>query len=205
MLDRLEADLAALKNQYDLFFQGGRRGEPSKERKELEFRLLALSRRSLVNSSDQLRFSNLQGKYWSFVNLWARIVRDFEEGRLRRDKTGALTRVRDRECFRRRNGRRDRGGAGAEGDRGSLPLRTVRGRAAGPRREGAAGGPQELRAVGGPVGAGRPAGQPGVPREGDLRFRRREESGIPRKRRGRQAEDKSPAELTPPIRRPRSG
>jgi hypothetical protein len=92
-LDRLEADLAALKGQYDLFFQGGRRGEPTKERKELEARILALSRRSIVNSSDQLRFANLQGKYWSFVNLWARIVRDFEEGRLRRDRTGALTRV----------------------------------------------------------------------------------------------------------------
>ena len=92
MLDRLEADLVDLKQQYDLFFQGGRRGEPTKERKELEIRILALSRRSIINSSDQLRFSNLQGKYWSFVNLWARIVRDLEEGRLRRDKTGGLTR-----------------------------------------------------------------------------------------------------------------
>jgi hypothetical protein len=92
-LDRLESELAALKGHYDLFFQGGRRGEPTRERKELEGRILALSRRSIVNSSDQFRFSNLQGKYWSYVNLWARIVRDFEEGRLRRDKTGALTRV----------------------------------------------------------------------------------------------------------------
>ena len=92
MLDRLEADLVDLKLQYDLFFQGGRRGEPTKERKELEIKILALSRRSIINSSDQLRFSNVQGKYWSFVNLWARIVRDLEEGRLRRDKTGGLTR-----------------------------------------------------------------------------------------------------------------
>jgi hypothetical protein len=93
VLDQMETELAALKQQYDLFFQGGRRGEPIKERKELEGRILSLSRRSIVNSSDQLRFGNLQGKYWSFVNLWARIVRDLEEGRLRRDKTGALTRV----------------------------------------------------------------------------------------------------------------
>lgn len=93
LLDRMESELAALKGQYDLFFQGGRRGEPIRERKELESRILSVSRRSIVNSADQLKFSNIQGKYWSFVNLWARIVRDLEEGRLRRDKTGALTRV----------------------------------------------------------------------------------------------------------------
>ncbi len=92
-LDRMEADLSGLKQQYDLFFQGGRRGEPTKERKELEYRILALSRRSIINSSDQFRFSNLQGKYWSFANLWTRIVRDLEEGRLRRDHAGAITRL----------------------------------------------------------------------------------------------------------------
>jgi hypothetical protein len=91
-LDRMEADLAELKHQYDLFFQGGRRSEPMKERKELEARILVLSRRSVINSSDQLRFSNLQGKYWAFANLWARNVRDLEEGRLRRDSVGAITR-----------------------------------------------------------------------------------------------------------------
>lgn len=92
-LDRLDAELAALKVQYDLFFQGSRRGEPTRERKEMEGRILSLSRRSIVNGADQLRFANIQGRFWSFVNLWARIVRDLEEGRLRRDKTGALTRV----------------------------------------------------------------------------------------------------------------
>jgi len=92
-LDKLDAELAALKGLYDLFFQGGRRGEPTKERKEMEARILSLSRRSIINSSDQLRFSNIQGRYWSFVNLWARIVRDLEEGRLRRDKSGAVTRI----------------------------------------------------------------------------------------------------------------
>jgi len=92
LLDSMEADLAELKHQYDLFFQGGRRSEPIKERKELEARLLVLSRRSITNSADQLRFGNLQGKYWSFANLWTRNVRDLEEGRLRRDSVGAITR-----------------------------------------------------------------------------------------------------------------
>ena len=91
-LDRMAADLDALKHQYDLFFQGGRRSEPMKERRELESRILVLSRRSIVNGADQLRFSNLQGKYWSFANLWSRTVRDLEEGRLRRDAVGAIAR-----------------------------------------------------------------------------------------------------------------
>ncbi|MGE5248104.1 MAG: MXAN_5187 C-terminal domain-containing protein [Verrucomicrobiota bacterium] len=91
-LDRMETELDALKHQYDLFFQGGRRSEPAKERRELELRILALSRRSIVNGADQLRFNNLQGKYWSFANLWTRNVRDLEEGRLRRDASGAITR-----------------------------------------------------------------------------------------------------------------
>lgn len=92
-LEMMDAELTALKNQYDLFFQGGRRGEPSKERKVFENKLLALSRRTIIKSADQHRFSNIQGKFWSNANLWARIMRDFEEGRLRRDKRGALTRV----------------------------------------------------------------------------------------------------------------
>ncbi len=92
-LDRMEGDLADLKRQYDLFFQGGRRGEPLKERKELETRILVLSRRTVINTTDQARFSNLQGKYWAYANLWARTVRDLEEGRLRRDSVGAITRL----------------------------------------------------------------------------------------------------------------
>jgi hypothetical protein len=93
MLDQLDAALAGLKHEYDLFFNGKRRAEPSRDRKELETKLLALSRRSIVNNADQLRFNNISGRYWTFVNLWTRIVRDLEEGRLRRDSVGAVTRV----------------------------------------------------------------------------------------------------------------
>jgi hypothetical protein len=91
-MERMEGSLAALKHEYDLFFLGRRRGEPMKERKELETRLLALSRRSVVNNADQLRFNNLQGRYWAFANLWTRTVRDLEEGRTRRDAGGAIAR-----------------------------------------------------------------------------------------------------------------
>jgi hypothetical protein len=93
MLERMDRDLGALKHEYDLFFNGKRRGEPVKERKDLEMRILAGSRRTIVGNADQLRFNNLSGRYWTYANLWTRMVRDLEEGRMRRDSGGILTRV----------------------------------------------------------------------------------------------------------------
>ena len=93
MLDRLEADLFALKHEYDLFFNGKRRAEPMKERKELETRLLVGSRRTIVGNADQLRFNNLSGRYWTYANLWTRTMRDLEEGRMHRDTGGSVRRT----------------------------------------------------------------------------------------------------------------
>ena len=93
MLDRLEADLVALKHEYDLFFNGKRRAEPTKERKDLETKLLVGSRRTIVGNADQLRFNNLSGRYWTYANLWTRTVRDLEEGRMHRDTGGSLRRT----------------------------------------------------------------------------------------------------------------
>jgi hypothetical protein len=93
MLDRMEIDLAALKHEYDLFFNGKRRAEPMKERKELETKLLVGSRRAIVGNADQLRFNNLSGRYWTYANLWTRTVRDLEEGRMHRDTGGNIRRT----------------------------------------------------------------------------------------------------------------
>ncbi len=92
MLDRLEADLVALKHEYGLFFHGKRRDEPMKKRKELETKLLVGSRRAIISNADQLRFNNLSVRYWAYANLWTRTVRDLEEGRLRRDPVGNVMR-----------------------------------------------------------------------------------------------------------------
>ncbi len=92
MLDRLEADLGALKHEYDIFFNGKRRAEPMKERKELETKFLVGSRRAIVGNADQLRFNNLSGRYWTYANLWTRTVRDIEEGRVHRASGGNVIR-----------------------------------------------------------------------------------------------------------------
>ena len=93
MLDRMELDLVALKHEYDLFFNGKRRAEPIRERKELEAKLLAGSRRTIVGNADQLRFNNISGRYWAYANLWTRTVRDLEEGRMHRDIGGRVRRT----------------------------------------------------------------------------------------------------------------
>ena len=93
ILDQLEEALSGLKHEYDLFFGGKRRAEPTKERRELEAKLLVSSRRALINNVDQLRFNNISGRYWTYANLWTRTIRDLEEGRLRRDAGGSLARV----------------------------------------------------------------------------------------------------------------
>lgn len=92
MLDRIEAELAEVKRQYDLFFQGGRRAEPAQERRNLEGLVRRMGQRKIVNTSDQFRFTGLQSRFYSLANLWTRTVRDMEEGRLERDKAGALVR-----------------------------------------------------------------------------------------------------------------
>jgi hypothetical protein len=92
-LDRIEQDFAELKRQYDLFFQGGRRSEPSEERKILEWMFRRLGQRKITNTTDQFRFQTLQGKFHSYSNLWTRMVRDLEEGQLFRDTQGTLVRT----------------------------------------------------------------------------------------------------------------
>jgi hypothetical protein len=92
-LDRIETDLAELKRQYDLFFQGVRRTEPREERKILEWMVRRLGLRKITNTADQFRFHSLQSKFFSYSNLWTRMTRDLEEGRLARDTRGNFVRT----------------------------------------------------------------------------------------------------------------
>lgn len=91
-LDRIESDIGELKRQYDLFFQGNRRTEPSEERRILGWMIRRMGQRQVPNTSDQFRFNTLQGRFHSLANLWTRMVRDLEEGRLSRDASGSVVR-----------------------------------------------------------------------------------------------------------------
>lgn len=92
-LDRIEADILEVKRQYDLFFQGTRRAEPTEERRILEWMIRRMGQRKIPNTSDQFRFHGLQSRFHSLANLWTRMARDLEEGRLTRDASGSLVRA----------------------------------------------------------------------------------------------------------------
>jgi hypothetical protein len=92
VLDRIERDLDELRHTYELFFSGGRKTEPGRERAALENTLRKTSQRTFINTQDQFRFNSLQARYYSFANHWSRTVRDLEEGRLSRDAKGKLAR-----------------------------------------------------------------------------------------------------------------
>jgi len=91
-LDRIETEIDGVKRQYDLFFQGNRRSEPMEERRNLEWMVRRMGQRRIINTSDQFRFHGLQSRFYSMSNLWARMIRDLEEGRLSRDASGTIVR-----------------------------------------------------------------------------------------------------------------
>jgi len=91
-LDRIETEIDGVKRQYDLFFQGNRRSEPIEERRIVEWMVRRMGQRRIINTSDQFRFHSLQSRFYSLFNLWARMVRDLEEGRLSRDAAGTIVR-----------------------------------------------------------------------------------------------------------------
>lgn len=92
LLDRLARELDDLRHQYELFFSGGRKTAPERDRTAYETTLRRLSQRNLVNTEDQFRFNSIQARYHSLANHWQRTVRDMEEGRLSRDARGRLFR-----------------------------------------------------------------------------------------------------------------
>ncbi len=91
-LDRIESEIERVKRQYDQFFQGNRRSEPIDERRTLEWLVRRMGQRRIINTSDQFRFHSLQSRFYSLANLWARMIRDLEEGRLSRDAAGTVVR-----------------------------------------------------------------------------------------------------------------
>lgn len=91
-LDRIAGEIDGVKRQYDLFFQGNRRSEPLEERRNVEWMVRRMGQRRIINTSDQFRFHGLQSRFYALSNLWARMVRDLEEGRLSRDASGTVVR-----------------------------------------------------------------------------------------------------------------
>ena len=80
-LQLLEAELKRLEAEYNMFFGGRLKRPPWETRSRVENLVKKLDRGSINNTGDRFRFSTLQSRFSTFVELWDRGLRAREEGR----------------------------------------------------------------------------------------------------------------------------
>jgi hypothetical protein len=78
---RLEADLKQLEAEYNMFFAGRLPKPPWETRGRVEAEVKRLDRGHMTNTGDRFRFTTLQSRYATFIDLWDRGLRAREEGR----------------------------------------------------------------------------------------------------------------------------
>jgi hypothetical protein len=80
-LEVLEAELKRLEAEYNMFFAGRLPRPPWETRGRVNALVKRLDRTHLHNYGDRFRFSTLQARFASFIDLWDRGLRSREEGR----------------------------------------------------------------------------------------------------------------------------
>ncbi|MGH9142543.1 MAG: MXAN_5187 C-terminal domain-containing protein [Vicinamibacterales bacterium] len=80
-LTRLEADLKQLEAEYNMFFAGRLPKPPWETRARVEATVKQFDRGHIPNTGDRFRFTTLQSRYATFIDLWDRGLRAREEGR----------------------------------------------------------------------------------------------------------------------------
>jgi hypothetical protein len=77
----LESELKRLEAEYNMFFAGRLPRPPWETRSRVEAIVKRLDRARLTNTGERFRFSTLQSRFVTFVELWDRGLRAREEGR----------------------------------------------------------------------------------------------------------------------------
>jgi hypothetical protein len=80
-LTQLEAGLKQLEAEYNMFFSGRLPKPPWETRSRVEAMVKKYDRAYIANTGDRFRFTTLQSRYATFVDLWDRGMRAREEGR----------------------------------------------------------------------------------------------------------------------------
>jgi hypothetical protein len=81
-LDKLEEDIRRLKNRYDQFFNGITKTPPSFERHQIEAMVHEISKQKMRDNTRRFRFNTILSRYNQFREMWARKMREREEGPL---------------------------------------------------------------------------------------------------------------------------
>ena len=93
-LNKIETAIRQLKLQYDMFFAGMAPRQPFEVRKELELSLKTMGNQPMQRFADRYRYNALASKYQTMVELWNKMIRAKEEGRLRPGIPGFVEPVR---------------------------------------------------------------------------------------------------------------
>lgn len=80
-ITRLETDLKQLEAEYNMFFSGRLPKPPWETRARVEALVKQLDRGHIPNTGDRFRFTTIQSRYATFIDLWDRGLRAREEGR----------------------------------------------------------------------------------------------------------------------------
>ena len=80
-LQQLEAELKRLEAEYNMYFAGRLPKPPWETRSRVEAMVKQYDRAYIQNYGDRFRFTTLQTRYATFIDLWDRGLRAREEGR----------------------------------------------------------------------------------------------------------------------------
>src|SRR5438132_1368763 len=78
---RLEAEMKRLEAEYNMFFSGRLPKPPWETRARVEALVKQYDRAYIPNTGDRFRFTTLQSRFATFIDLWDRGLRAREEGR----------------------------------------------------------------------------------------------------------------------------
>jgi hypothetical protein len=93
-LNKIEIGIRQLKLQYDMFFSGVVPRQPHEVRKGLEILIKVIGNSPMQRFADRYRYNSLAAKYQTMVELWNKMLRAKEEGRLRPGIPGFVEPVR---------------------------------------------------------------------------------------------------------------
>lgn len=79
-LDKLEENIRILKNKYDQFFAGISKFPPMQDRRNIEVYIHELNKQKMRDNTRRFRFNTLLTRYNQFREMWARKMREREEG-----------------------------------------------------------------------------------------------------------------------------
>jgi hypothetical protein len=96
-LTKIEVAIRHLKIQYDMFFSGHQKRQPFESRKEVETMIEVLGKVRMQRFADRFRYNSIASKYQTMVELWTKMIRAKEEGRLRAGIPGFVEPIRRRQ------------------------------------------------------------------------------------------------------------